>query len=143
MPILGLYLELLAMQKKRRQDEECQSGTHRASDLDSVTAFLEEVERSSETLFPPSFVRVTAQEAGAPDLEEEVMLFGDLVARARNGDTTINKHDSWPDRVPPRLSFLITHDVMAKQRSSSAPVACQVPKPVEVCSEQAISIEMV
>jgi len=72
-PILGLYGELL------RAAHDGIKGNN--ADMSMVTAFLKEIEKHQETVFPRNFQRVMWRKNKR--VVEEVLLFGDLIDRMR------------------------------------------------------------
>jgi hypothetical protein len=74
-PLLGLYGELF-----RAAHDGSQGGN--ADALSSVAAFLEEIEKHQELIFPRTFQRVSWRKNKR--VTEEVMLFGDLIDRMRS-----------------------------------------------------------
>lgn len=73
-PLLGLYGELF-----RAAHDGIKGGN--ADALSSVAAFLEEIEKHQELIFPRTFQRVSWRKNKR--VTEEVMLFGDLIDRMR------------------------------------------------------------
>jgi len=73
-PLLGLYGELF-----RAAHDGIKGGN--ADALSSVAAFLEEIEKHQELIFPRTFQRVSWRKNKR--VIEEVMLFGDLIDRMR------------------------------------------------------------
>lgn len=71
-PILGLYGELL---------KAAHEGIKGGNDVSAVEAFLQEVEKHQDTVFPSKFNRVTWRKNKR--VIEEVTLFGDLIDRMR------------------------------------------------------------
>lgn len=82
-PILGLYGELL-----RAAHEGIKGG---GADMSAVEAFLKEVEKHQDTVFPSKFNRIMWKKNKR--VIEEVILFGDLIdrmrARIKNGSMFI------------------------------------------------------
>ncbi|KAL3802961.1 hypothetical protein HJC23_011584 [Cyclotella cryptica] len=74
-PLLGLYGELF-----RAAHDGIKGGN--ADALSSVAAFLEEIEKHQELIFPRTFKRVSWRKNKR--VTEEVMLFGDLIDRMRS-----------------------------------------------------------
>lgn len=74
-PLLGLYGELF-----RAAHDGIKGGNTDA--LSSVAAFLEEIERHQEMIFPRTFQRISWRKSKR--VIEEVMLFGDLIDRMRS-----------------------------------------------------------
>ena len=72
-PILGLYGELF-----RAAYDGVKDGS---ADVSTVEAFLKEIERHQESVFPRTFKRVMWRKKGR--VIEEVLLFGDLIDRMR------------------------------------------------------------
>ena len=75
-PLLGLYGELF-----RAKHEFLQTKDGNAEALASVNAFLAEIEKHQEDVFPRTFNRVIWRKNKR--IEEEVLLFGDLIDRMR------------------------------------------------------------
>eukprot|EP00573_Skeletonema_grethae_P003344 CAMPEP_0201690996 /NCGR_PEP_ID=MMETSP0578-20130828/4272_1 /ASSEMBLY_ACC=CAM_ASM_000663 /TAXON_ID=267565 /ORGANISM="Skeletonema grethea, Strain CCMP 1804" /LENGTH=1068 /DNA_ID=CAMNT_0048176103 /DNA_START=182 /DNA_END=3388 /DNA_ORIENTATION=+ len=74
-PLLGLYGELY-----RAAVEGVKGGT--AESLSSVKAFLDEIQKHQDSVFPPTFQRVIWRKN--KKVTEEVMLFGDLIERMKH-----------------------------------------------------------
>lgn len=74
-PLLGLYGELY-----RAAVEGVKGGD--AASLSSVKAFLDEIEKHQDSVFPPTFQRVMWRKNRK--VTEEVMLFGDLIERMKH-----------------------------------------------------------
>jgi hypothetical protein len=74
-PLLGLYGELY-----RAAVDGVKGGD--AESLASVKAFLDEIEKHQDSVFPPTFQRVMWRKN--KKVTEEVMLFGDLIERMKH-----------------------------------------------------------
>ena len=74
-PLLGLYGELY-----RAAVDGVKGGN--AESLSSVKAFLDEIQKHQDAVFPPTFQRVMWRKN--KKVTEEVMLFGDLIERMKH-----------------------------------------------------------
>lgn len=79
-PLLGLYGELCRMSHEANNPNK--KGNVNTDSLSSVEVFLHEIEKHQEEVFPRTFRRVMWRKNKR--VEEEVILFGDLIDRMKN-----------------------------------------------------------